>query len=409
MLKDKSGMDTRNPQSDPPNGSDDSTSMSRTRRVVFRLLLGMFAVAIALAISEVALWIIAPVPYSEWLVWEPEGHIRARPAPGQTVHTADGIPVRINKYGFRGPDYEYEKKPGTLRIVVLGGSAGFCFHASGREGTWAAILERNLSDRLEMTVEVVNLSLPGYDIFNSKLNYLCFGRAFGPDAVIVYHTWNDIKHFRSIPTKPYTPVSWVPNKPLWQRIARATQLGRRARHFLWNLSKRKMESAYQSVEGTKIGFDAPVDQRAFDWERQNFVDAVRMIQAADQLPILVSQAALATTESLKDPEVRFTLGDLPAVPKMTIPILAETWRQVSKIIEDVASETGAIFVDGYNLVPHDLIHLSDHVHLRDAGAARLAEVILETLLADDRFLERVTRVRAEQRELSQSENRGEAP
>lgn len=387
-------MDDVNQQSTMSKTSGDRPPVSRFRLMMFRLALVLMAGCVALAISEAALWIIAPVPYSEWLVWEPEGHIRARPMPGQIVHTAEGVPVRINKYGFRGPDYAYDKPPNALRLVVLGGSAGFCFHASGRENTWVAIVERNLSDRLKMNVEVINLSLPGYDIFNSKLNYLCFGRAFHPDAVIVYHTWNDIKHFRSIPDRPYTPVAWVPNKPLWQRVARATQLGRRARNFLWTMSRRKMEIAYRSVEGTNVGFDVPVDEKAFAWERQNFVDVVRMIQAAGQLPILVSQASLVTDDGLKDPEIRFTHGNLPGVPKMTLPIIAETWRRVSKIIEDVAGETGAIFVDGYNGVPHDLIHLRDHVHLEDAGSARLAEVITETLLANQRFIELVEKVRS---------------
>jgi len=387
-------MDDVNQQSTPSETGSDRPPVSRFRLMVFRLALLLMAGCVALAISEAALWIIAPVSYSEWLVWEPEGHIRARPMPGQIVHTAEGVPVRINKYGFRGPDYAYDKPPGTLRLVVLGGSAGFCFHASGRENTWPAIVERKLGERLAMNVEVINLSLPGYDIFNSKLNYLCFGRAFHPDAVIVYHTWNDIKHFRSIPQHPYTPVAWVPNKPLWQRVARATQLGRRARQIVWTISKRKMESAFQSVEGADVGYDAPVDAKAFDWERQNFVDVTRMIQAAGQLPILVSQAGLATAESLKDPEIRFTLGDVPAAPKMTVPIVAETWRQVSEIIKDVALETNAIFVDGYNGVPHDLIHLRDHVHLQDAGSAKLAEVITDTLLADQRFRDLAERVRS---------------
>ena len=369
--------------------------ISPIRRMMFRVILLFGGLALAAGIAEALLWVVAPIPYSEWLVWEPEGHIRARPMPNQVVHTAEGYEVRINKYGFRGPDYAYRKQPGTLRIEVFGGSAGFCFRASGREATWPAVLERLLSERLNMPVQVINLALPGYDVFNSKLNYLCFGRAFEPDAVIVYHTWNDMKLFRYVPHIPYGPVTWVPNKPLWQRIARATQIGRRARQVIWTATKRKMENTYRKAEGTNEGIDAPVDEKAFAWERQNFLDFARMIQAAGQLPILVSQASLATLDNLDDPDVRMATAPVPGMVRMTVPLATASWNRVSHIIEEAARVTGAVFVDGYDAVPHDLEHMFDEVHLRDAGSVKLATAIADTLLSDRRFQEVVTRVRGE--------------
>jgi hypothetical protein len=65
------------------------------------------------------------------------------------------------------------------------------------------------------------------------------------------------------------------------------------------------------------------------------------------------------------------------------------------MIEEIAKAHDAIFVDGYNAVPHDLAHVEDNVHLTDDGAAVLAEAIAGTLLSDPRFLQLAERVRAE--------------
>ncbi|MFQ5490383.1 MAG: hypothetical protein ACE5GE_06640 [Phycisphaerae bacterium] len=388
------------PQSQP--SSIPPQRHSRFRRLIFRCLALAGAVTIPILLGEALLWFVAPIPYHEWMIWESEGHIRARPMPNQSLHNASGHLLHINKYGFRGPDYSYRKPPGTLRIEVFGGSAGFCFEASGRAASWPGALEQKLAKRLEMPVEVINLSLPGFDSFNSKFNYLCFGRAFQPDAVIVYHTWNDMKQFRDLANRPYAPAASVTNKPLWQRVARETQLGRRARNFLWARTMRQMENTFRVSEGTEVGIDAPVDEKAFAWERQNFLDLANLVQSDNRLAILVSQPGLIRRSNLTDPDIRFTTGNVPVMVGMTIPLAVDSWKKVTTMIEDVASETGAIFVDGYGAVPSDLEHFHDVVHLRDAGSEVLAEKIATTLLADERFEAAVQRVRAERNDVGES-------
>ena len=242
------------------------------------------ALTVAIGLSEILLRLFLPIPYHEWMVWEGEKHIRARPVPNQTIHTATGSVVRINRHGFRGPDYDFKRAPGTLRIAVFGGSAGFNFHAAGREKTWPGALERKLRTRLDLPVEVINLALPGFNSFISKINYLTFGRAFDPHAIIVYHTWNDMKSFRARATVPYKANNLVPSKPLWQKIARATQLGRRGRQFFMTMRQTKMENKYSSDAGTGKRKDRPVASKAFDWERKNFEDFAKLAKSDGGTP-----------------------------------------------------------------------------------------------------------------------------
>lgn len=373
-------------------GAAGTRGVSRRRWWVLRLVTMLLASVLAVGICEGLLWIIAPIPYHEWMVWVADGHIGGRALPYQVFKTADGHEVRINKDGFRGPDYTYEKPGGTLRIVVFGGSAAFCYHAAGRENTWPTALELKLKVRLRMPVEVVNLALPGFSSFKSKINYLCYGRAFHPDAIIVYHTWNDMQRFRAQETTPYIPQPVSRNKPLWQLIARQTQLGRRARHFLWTAKGRYLEGRLEEVHP---GADRAVGPKPFALERRNFEDFVLLAENDGVLPVLATQALLASAENLDDPEVRLAMAVPCGLMQMTLPVLVVAQDEISAIIEEVAREHGAVFLDGYNAVPHDLQHLCDNVHLHDVGALLLAEKFADGLLGNPRFQELAERVRNE--------------
>ncbi|MHC4065814.1 MAG: hypothetical protein ACYSUI_15135 [Planctomycetota bacterium] len=351
---------------------------------------------LALVLCEIFLWLAAPVRFHEWMIWEAEGHIRGRAMPNQVVRTATGHDLRINRHGFRGPDYEFEKAPGTLRLEVFGGSAAFCYKAAGRGKSWPGAVERKLGERLAMPVEVINLALPAYNVFNSKINYLCFGRVFKPDALIVYHTWNDMVSFRKVAKTPYRPVSTHENKPLWARIGRMTQLGRRARHVTWKLSQRRLEREYYSLdEETKANLDQPVGADVMAWERQSFEDFVRLARGDGVLPILVSQAFLGSLDNLDEPDVQFYLAGTHRRVGMSLRRAVQTFVEVCSMIQEVAREGDAIFADGYNAVPHDLQHIRDNVHLFDAGSEVLAEEIAGVLLNDARFMRLVHRVKAE--------------
>ena len=113
------------------------------------------------------------------------------------------------------------------------------------------------------------------------------------------------------------------------------------------------------------------------------------------LPILVSQAGLGSPKSIEDPTIRHELTDIPEYVGMTVPLAIQTWMRVSTIIEEVAHENNAVFVDGYNAVPHNIKYMRDHVHLQDAGLEALAKEITRTLLNDSQFNELLSQVHQE--------------
>jgi hypothetical protein len=62
-----------------------------------KLLLASQSVLVTLALVEAARWVVAPVRYHEWLIWEPEGHIAGH-------LRAEGSGAAPPRMGGSGPD-----------------------------------------------------------------------------------------------------------------------------------------------------------------------------------------------------------------------------------------------------------------------------------------------------------------
>ncbi len=365
--------------------------------LIARILTPVVILLIMLVLVELFLQFFMPVPFSDRLYWVPDGHVKARLEPHQPVVNTDGNTVRINHLGFRGPDWSWEAPPGTLRLIVMGGSSAFCYQVSDDAHTWPAQLQELLVKRLKMPVEVINLGLPGYDLSNSKINYLFSGRALNPHVALIYHTWNDMKFFRVIDKTEGTPRVVLSgrvsgdNPLLITRILRRLQIVQRTYLILKKMKRRDVENRYTSLEREGERAHAPVGESAWSWFEQNFEDASNVAKADGVLPVLISQGSLVNPDSIGVKESRLVIAN--DMQGMTLPRLTQSWLQANQVIERVATQTGAVFVNGYDAVPHDLDHFKDHVHLWDLGSLRLAEAIAESLLAEPRFLETAERIR----------------
>jgi lysophospholipase L1-like esterase len=364
-----------------------------------RVVLPIVSFLVMFGLAELVLRLFAPLPYSSRLYWIDDGHVKARLQPGQDPVNTSGNVVRINSLGFRGEDPAWKAPDGTLRLVTLGGSAAFCYDVSDDAHTWPALLQTRLSEALDMPVEVINLGLPGYDASNSKVNYLFTARALHPDAVLVYHTWNDLKFLRLFDKQPDgIPREYLSgvragghNLPGWQRFFFHSQLVQRVRHVYLQMRETRRENAYTSLEDEGQNAHRMPSERAFELFQKNFEDIVVLAQADGVLPVLVSQATLAQPENLEHPEVRLKIRN--NLLGMTQPTLADAWLESNRRIEAAAEEQGAVFVDGYGAVPPTLDNFKDHVHLLDPGAELLAQSLAKQLLADPRFQASVARAR----------------
>lgn len=169
------------------------------RRTVGRKLL-------ALALPALALGVLAAMMLVEaWVRWRwdatrgtpgffvADAQLGQRLVPGYDGWFA-GVPVRINRLGFRGSrEYDVEKRPATFRILVLGDSVTFG-HGAISETTYPYLLERRLQQwRDEIDWQVWNLGVPGYNT-SQELAYLeRVGPRYQPHLVIVGFFENDLQ------------------------------------------------------------------------------------------------------------------------------------------------------------------------------------------------------------------------
>ena len=116
------------------------------------------------------------------LIW------RLRPSQTITSEFFKGKTYRINRQGFRGGDFEIEKK--GLRVAVLGNSCAFGWSVTYEE-TFADILRQKLIGSGIENAQVYNFAVPGYSSFQGKRNHRKYIRDYEPDILIVAFGWND--------------------------------------------------------------------------------------------------------------------------------------------------------------------------------------------------------------------------
>ncbi len=100
--------------------------------------------------------------------------------------------VTINGYGFRGGGIEKQKRPGTVRIMILGDS--FTYGDGVDDGyTLSQQLQDILNKGLkEKKYEVINAGRLGSYLTSEIELYEKYGRFFNPDVLILAYCYNDI-------------------------------------------------------------------------------------------------------------------------------------------------------------------------------------------------------------------------
>ncbi len=111
--------------------------------------------------------------------------------PGQQVKF-QGVPVRVNSCGMRGPEISVEKSSGVYRIALLGDSFTFGWGVE-EEKIFATVLQDRLNDFFQGApeIEVLNFGVPGYSTFQEAAIFQERALEFEPDAVMVFFVEND--------------------------------------------------------------------------------------------------------------------------------------------------------------------------------------------------------------------------
>ncbi len=112
--------------------------------------------------------------------------MEAEAEPQDCYTKIDHKPVHINSQGTRGPEFQVEKPPGTLRIVSLGDSRTFGWGLTEAE-TYSGGLQRLLQEKFgsQKKVEVINAGVNAWSYPQMLVYFRDIALKYQPDIVIL--------------------------------------------------------------------------------------------------------------------------------------------------------------------------------------------------------------------------------
>ena len=299
------------------------------------------------------------------------GYSKYFPYQRRTDVDLSGVPftATINKYGYRGHDYEIEKPPGVLRVITLGASSTFGFTNRDDE-TYPHYLEAALNNRLERLrcpaynrAEVINLGIPHLDTQQIYALFCEEGMRLKPDMVTVYAGYNNTRGLGVNPWLKYL-----------------------SRYSLSFNFLRVLSQQYSSVTATLI--EQEISHRT-DGYLKGFEDLARM---ADQQGIaffpITQQVRTLSTKTLYDRHLSY---------REEIEILRERLdRQgarlsrlegkmlihgdFTKALNAWVRTRGLFMIDGIGALDEHRHLLATYVHLTPSANRLLAEAIGDALI-----------------------------
>jgi len=166
-----------------PNSTDSTT---RTRRWPKRLSISLVTLLLCIGLGEVLVRVViaAPPPlYRRHPVLE---GIYTAGFKGEVFDAESNrdVYLRINRLGYRGPEWDVEKPDGRVRVVLLGDSM-IAGTAVEEELTVAGVLQDGLRERHpEVDWEVMNFAIGGGSLGRVIVHYREMVRQFSPDYVL---------------------------------------------------------------------------------------------------------------------------------------------------------------------------------------------------------------------------------
>ncbi len=182
-----------------------ANAIRRFRGIGMNLGLLFGVLLILIAAGEVLVRLAEPRSDHERLVRiVPESGRMWTHLPGRDV-LRNGVTVRTNAFGLRGPECALEKPPGTYRILGLGDS--YTFGSGVRwEDTYLRVLENRLNARPNRAArfETLNCGVEGYNTRQELASFLEQGADLHPDLVLLGYLFNDVEK----PARPRDGARW---------------------------------------------------------------------------------------------------------------------------------------------------------------------------------------------------------
>ena len=286
--------------------------------------------------------------------------------------------LHINSLGFRGKEFDPNDAQ-SFRVFVLGGSAVFNKSKDDNIG-FCAILEKNLQEKYpDRNIEIVNAGVSGYTTYHSLINLSTRILDYNPDAIIVYHSWNDIKSWPYLNrTANYGQLYQKTYAPLETHLAIRALANN---SYLWLAMKpfrRQLRVFFLQITGYIPVMDkALIPNKGGDVDygkliyRRNIKNIVTVAKKNGVQVLLINPLTLVRPENSREEKSHLYYG-LVKVPPERLPQLMS---DAGKILEEVALEERVPYIDLNKHIGQNLSNLSDHIHLTPTGNKAVANYL----------------------------------
>ena len=284
---------------------------------------------------------------------------------------------RLNNFGFRGPDITQVPPPDCHRVMILGASETFgLYESNGHE--YPAQLRDSL--RSGGCYEVVNSSIVGAGLMGLIRLWENYSAQFQPDIVLVYpsptfYLSNNPPVWGPMPGK----AEPSPEMPFRPRLLEHLQ-------NVWStpdfLQRRRLEAWLAADTAGKPAdwfFASPPQDRLEAFGR-DLDSLVRSIHARGARPILMTHAIRFSNPPQPGDELQL-LAWRRFSPRASYDVLLGFEAAAADWMRAYSQRTGTALIDVSRQVSGKTELFADFVHFTNEGAATVAGLITQELLA----------------------------
>jgi len=302
---------------------------------------------------------------------------------------------KINSFGFRGKEIDFEKKKGGIRIVCLGGSESFGFYESeGKE--WPSQLGEMLRDKFQ-TVEVINVSVAGLRVTQRKDYVGKYVLPLKPDFMIIFHQrileyvkesirgvkgkegpsrrrGKKLKNIEDasisvFAKRAFSKIEDVLMRCCPQKFITKYRLKTLRRRIRKKEKKYLIHKEPMNEVPDNIVFEYEGDLKAF----------IHYLKENHIVPILSTFPALVTPFNRDIHEEILLATRLIFCIELSENGILHALRVLNDTMRKVAKEENLILIDNENLIPKTREYFGDNFHYTDKGAEFLAGNICDIL------------------------------
>ena len=295
---------------------------------------------------------------------------------------------QVNADGFRGPRLPTDRRAGTCRVVVVGGSAAFDLWKRDGE-TWSDLLAERLAKALPCEVEVLNAGTPGYSTWQAVRQLEARLLRWQPDLVLAYELYNDSLTFRHADRARIVAG--------WRLNGRANAIGWAAHPNaaldagaalfprtvdLLRMRLVRLEAERTLTANARFWWDptlsGTLQPAGFALYEEDLRRMARVLRERGNVPLGIVTQATLIRESNTDEErgrIHYLYRGLDHAK------LWAGYQRAWEINRDVArTEPNVFLVEAQRGVPPSLSYFHDEVHLNAEGSALLARVVADGVL-----------------------------